>query len=58
MHKGLIVFSAILGSLFLLGSDLIARVMLIPQELPVGTVTTSIGGVFVFFLLMKNSASS
>ena len=58
LHKGLIVFSAILGSIFLLGSDLIARVILIPQELPVGIVTTSIGGVFVFFLMMKNSASS
>lgn len=55
LHKGLIIFSAILGSLFLLGSDLIARVILIPQELPVGIITTSIGGIFVFFLLLRRS---
>lgn len=55
LHKGLIIFSAILGSLFLLGSDLIARVILTPQELPVGIITTSIGGIFVFFLLLRRS---
>ncbi|WP_070963268.1 FecCD family ABC transporter permease [Vibrio sonorensis] len=55
IHRGLILFSAVLGSLFLLGSDLVARVILAPQELPVGIVTTSIGGVFVFLLLIKHA---
>lgn len=52
LHKGLIILSAILGSLFLLGSDILSRLLLAPQELPVGIVTTSIGGFFVLLLLL------
>lgn len=52
LHAGLLLLSAIFGGIFLLGSDLIARVVLAPQELPVGIITTSIGGVFVFLLLL------
>ncbi|MDC5870305.1 iron ABC transporter permease [Vibrio europaeus] len=55
LHKKLILLSALLGSLILLGSDLIARIILTPQELPLGIVTTSVGGLFVFFLLTKSS---
>jgi len=52
LHAGLIILAAILGSLFMLGSDLIARMLLAPQELPIGIVTTSIGGLFVVVLLL------
>ncbi|PIE60502.1 MAG: ABC transporter permease [Desulfobulbus propionicus] len=53
LHKGLVLLSALLGGMVLLGSDLIARIILAPQELPVGIITTSAGGLFVFFLLMR-----
>ncbi len=54
LHWGMILLSGILGAVFLLGSDLVARVILAPQELPVGIVTSSVGGLFVFIMLLRN----
>ncbi len=51
LHKKLVLLSAIMGALILLASDLAARLLLAPQELPVGIITTSLGGVFVLLLL-------
>ncbi len=54
LHLGMMLLSGILGAVFLLGSDLVSRIILAPQELPVGIVTTSIGGLFVFIMLLRN----
>ncbi|MGI5507315.1 FecCD family ABC transporter permease [Lentzea sp. CA-135723] len=47
-----LIASGLFGSLLLLGSDLIARVVL-PNDLPVGIVTAIIGGPFLVFLLVR-----
>ncbi|GLY47011.1 iron chelate uptake ABC transporter family permease subunit [Lentzea sp. NBRC 102530] len=47
-----LIASGLFGSLLLLGSDLIARVVL-PYELPVGIVTAIIGGPFLVYLLVR-----
>jgi len=52
VHKALLPTAAICGALLLTGSDILARVLLAPQDLPVGIVTTSLGAVFVFALLI------
>ncbi len=54
-HGVLIVTSAILGAIMLLAGDLISRVILAPQELPVGIVTAAAGGVFVLGIVLRRS---
>jgi len=53
LHAGLVPACALFGAVMLLGSDLLARVLLAPQELPVGIVTASIGAAFVIGLLWR-----
>ncbi|WP_367383418.1 FecCD family ABC transporter permease [Roseobacter sp. HKCCD8198] len=52
LHFALLPAAAICGALLLTASDILARVLLAPQDLPVGIVTTSLGAVFVFALLI------
>lgn len=53
LHTMLLPMSALTGAILLTGSDVVSRIILAPQELPVGIVTTSIGAVFVFILLLS-----
>lgn len=53
LHAHLFLSSAMIGALLLTASDLIARVILAPQELPIGVITTSLGALFVFVMLMR-----
>ncbi|MFJ8713882.1 FecCD family ABC transporter permease [Streptomyces violaceus] len=46
------VASGLVGSLLLIGSDLVARTAL-PVSLPVGVVTAAIGGPFLVYLLVR-----
>ncbi len=55
LHKHLLPTAAIVGAALLTGSDILSRLLLAPQELPVGIVTTSIGSVFVFLLLFRTA---
>ncbi|MEM9732260.1 MAG: iron ABC transporter permease [Pseudomonadota bacterium] len=55
LHTHLLPLSALIGAILLTGSDVVSRIILAPQELPVGIVTTSIGAVFVFVLLLSGS---
>jgi iron complex transport system permease protein len=51
-HRVLILASSLAGASLLVLADLGARVLTRPQELPVGVVTTVVGGVF-FLVLMR-----
>jgi len=53
LHLRLVIGSGILGSTLLLGSDLLARVLLPAQELPVSIVTNSLGALFVVAILFR-----
>ncbi len=55
LHSHLVPTAAIVGAALLTGSDILSRLLLAPQELPVGIVTTSIGSVFVFLLLFRTA---
>ena len=55
LHKHLVPTAALVGAALLTGSDIISRLLLAPQELPVGIVTTSIGSIFVFLLLFRTA---
>ncbi|RVW04367.1 FecCD family ABC transporter permease [Rhodococcus xishaensis] len=49
-----IIASGLTGAVLVVGSDIIARTVL-PAELPVGVVTSAIGGPFLLYLLVRNN---
>lgn len=54
-HRWLLPASALAGAVFMVGSDLVARIALAPMELPVGLVTALVGGPFFLYLLKKKA---
>ena len=52
-HRILIPASALLGALLLIVADTFARTLLAPFEIPVGILTSLIGGPFFLWLLIK-----
>ena len=51
-HRLLLPASALVGGMFLVISDTIARTLLAPAEIPVGIVTALAGGPFFLYLLL------
>ncbi len=52
-HRRLVLASAISGAIFLILADSFARTIIAPTEIPIGVVTTFIGGPFFLFLLKR-----
>jgi len=52
-HRLLIPASFLLGASLLVGADIAARLLVLPAELPIGIVTSLVGGPFFFWLLMR-----
>ncbi|MDD1779699.1 iron ABC transporter permease [Enterovibrio sp. ZSDZ35] len=52
-HRTLIPVSLLLGGLVLLVSDMVARIVVAPLEIPVGIITAAIGAPFFLALLLK-----
>jgi iron complex transport system permease protein len=52
-HRGLIVASAFGGGALMLFADLVARTLIGGADLPIGMLTSLIGGPFFFFLLFR-----
>jgi iron complex transport system permease protein len=50
-HRYLFFFSSLTGGIFLIYSDLLARTLLFPTELPIGIITAAIGAPFFIYLL-------
>ena len=55
LHGGLLITSSIIGAVLLLLSDIAARTLMAPQELPIGALTTSIGAIFVLYLVRRTA---
>lgn len=53
-HRRLIPNSCLLGAVFMLLADTVARCVIPPRELPVGIVTALTGGPFFIYLLRKH----
>jgi iron complex transport system permease protein len=51
-HRLLLPASALVGGMFLMTADTLARTILAPSEIPVGIVTALAGGPFFIYLLM------
>jgi len=52
-HRFLLPGSALLGAVLLVCADLLARIVVVPTELPIGIVTALLGGPFFFWLLWR-----
>ncbi len=52
-HRFLMPAACLLGAVLLLGSDMIARVIVAPAELPIGIVTALLGAPFFISLLLQ-----
>ncbi len=52
-HRWLIPGSGILGAILIVGSDMIARTILSPAELPIGIIMSAFGGPFFLWLLIQ-----
>jgi iron complex transport system permease protein len=52
-YRRLLPLSAVGGAAFLILADVLARTLLVPQELPVGVVTALAGAPFFIFLLRR-----
>lgn len=50
-YRWVLPYSAVMGGLFLVLADIAARLVLKPQELPVGAMTALIGGPFFIYLV-------
>lgn len=53
-HQTLIPYSVLAGASFLVVSDLVARTILEPRELPIGVITALVGAPFFAYLLRTN----
>ncbi|CAM5796108.1 FecCD family ABC transporter permease [Rhizobacter fulvus] len=51
-----LVASAVAGGVLLLGADVLARVLIAPQEVPVGVLTALLGGGYLIWLLHRGRA--
>lgn len=56
LHRGLIVYSAIVGGTLLVAADVLARALAAPEELPVGVLTAMLGGGYLLWLMYRRRA--
>jgi iron complex transport system permease protein len=52
-HRRLLPAAALMGGIFLVLADLLARLLLSPTELPVGMITAAVGAPFFLYLLKR-----
>ncbi|TKI03169.1 FecCD family ABC transporter permease [Martelella alba] len=52
-HGKLLPLAACIGALLLLTGDILSRTLAAPQELPIGIITGSLGGLFVLAMLLR-----
>jgi iron complex transport system permease protein len=57
-HRGLIIASAVGGGTLLIYADLLARTIVPGADLPIGILTSLVGGPFFFFLLARQRRRS
>lgn len=53
-HRYLLPNAALLGAILLVGADIIARLVVVPAELPIGIVTAVLGAPVFLFILLRS----
>lgn len=57
-HSGLLLLASLAGGVLLMAADLLARLVIAPQELPVGVLTALIGGSYLLWLMRRRLSGS
>jgi len=52
-YRWVIPYSAVLGAVLLLSADVVARLVIMPREVPIGVMTAFIGGPFFVYIARK-----
>ncbi|MDG5472491.1 iron ABC transporter permease [Jeotgalibacillus sp. ET6] len=55
-YRWILPYSGLLGAAILLSADIVARIIIAPQEVPIGVMTALIGGPFFIYLAKKGVA--
>ena len=53
----MVVLSALMGGVLLLAADLLARMAMAPQEMPVGVLTAVLGGGYLLWLMYRSQTA-
>ena len=53
-HKASIPIAALLGAIFIILGDVLGRVLVQPTEIPIGVITSFLGGPFFIILLRRS----
>jgi iron complex transport system permease protein len=53
-HNWVLLLSALMGGALLLAADLLARMVIAPQEMPVGVLTAVLGGGYLLWLMYRS----
>jgi len=53
-HNWILALSALMGGALLLAADLLARLVIAPQEMPVGVLTAVLGGGYLLWLMSRS----
>jgi iron complex transport system permease protein len=56
-YNWMVLLSALMGGVLLLAADLLARMLLSPQEMPVGVITAVLGGGYLLWLMYRSQAT-
>ncbi len=54
-YRRVLPLSALVGAIFLVLADILARMIIPPQDIPIGVITGLIGGLFFLLLLRRNA---
>jgi iron complex transport system permease protein len=52
----MVLLSTLMGGVLLLAADLLARMLMFPQEMPVGVLTAVLGGGYLLLLMYRSQA--
>jgi iron complex transport system permease protein len=53
-HNWVLLLSTLMGGALLLAADLLARMVVAPQEMPVGVLTALLGGGYLLWLMYRS----
>lgn len=53
VHRRLLPVAALIGAVFLIWADVLARMAFVPRELPIGIITAVLGAPFLLFLVRR-----
>ena len=56
-HRHFMLLSTLMGAVLLLAADTLARILIAPQELPVGVLTAVLGGGYLLWLMQRRKGS-